>query len=160
MGGGGVTCNDDGSNPTVTTYSVLTASPLRGTVACMNAASISTRGGIVNNEFNGNTNQVPSYIYGPFEAGFTSTAGGGILSCLGSSTIDGGIDTGLSDALASHICGVTKTVLDYCGGHAEPYHYHESMSCLYSGSTTSPIGHSTRLGFPEKVPYIFIFYTY
>ena len=73
------------------------------------------------------------------EAGFTSQQ----FSCLGSSTISGGIDTLLAEDMVAHICGSAQTVLDFCGGHARPYHYHEKMSCLYSSASS---GHSTRVG--------------
>ena len=58
----------------------------------------------------------------------------------------GGHDTKLAEemVLAISSCeGETITVLDDCGGHANPYHYHERMECLYESSTT---GHSTRVG--------------
>ena len=35
------------------------------------------------------------------------------------------------------------TILDFCGGHANPYHYHERMNCLYNATAS---GHSSRIG--------------
>ena len=89
------------------------------------------------------------------EAGFTSTVPG--MSCLGSNTVDGGIDTKTAEVrtgvagmialliwspctkeMVAKFCpGSTITVLDTCGGHAVPYHYHERMSCLFSASTVT-----------------------
>ena len=69
------------------------------------------------------------------------------VGCLGFNTIAGGVDTGLADAAISHLCGKVRHVLDYCGGHASPYHYHQSMDCLYSSSSSAGLtGHSTRIG--------------
>ncbi len=76
------------------------------------------------------------------EAGFTTTQ----MPCL-SASMPGGIDTDLAEHVLSYLCGVTKTLLDSCGGHAKPFHYHQRMSCLYSASTASgTVGHSTRVG--------------
>ena len=38
-------------------------------------------------------------------------------------------------------CDEGVSVLEECGGHANPYHYHERMTCLYT--TDEPSGHST-----------------
>ena len=48
--------------------------------------------------------------------------------------------------MVQHACNLpaTTTVLDDCGGHANPYHYHERMTCLYTEDPTT--GHSTRIG--------------
>ena len=40
--------------------------------------------------------------------------------------------------------GGMSAILDYCGGHAKPFHYHERISCLYSADPTTQ--HSTRIG--------------
>jgi hypothetical protein len=48
-------------------------------------------------------------------------------------------------AMMSTVCGTTTIqVLDYCGGHAFPYHYHERLSCLYAADAATQ--HSTRIG--------------
>lgn len=67
------------------------------------------------------------------------------MSCLGDRTIPGGIDTDLAQHMVEHLCpGTAKRILDSCGGHAVPYHYHERMSCLFTDDAAS--GHSTRIG--------------
>jgi len=80
------------------------------------------------------------------EAGFSSRVPG--MSCLGSNTVPAGIDTKQAEHMVAAFCsGQTVSVLDSCGGHAVPYHYHESMSCLYSESNAAGLaGHSTRVG--------------
>ena len=68
------------------------------------------------------------------------------MSCLGENTVPGGVDTNLADHMVEAFCGAGSDiqVLDSCGGHAVPYHYHERMSCLY---TSDPLtNHSTRIG--------------
>ena len=35
-------------------------------------------------------------------------------------------------------------LVDYCGGHAVPYHMHERLSCYYEADATT--SHSTRIG--------------
>jgi hypothetical protein len=91
-------------------------------------------------------------IYGPFEAGFSSSNPG--VSCLGNNKVDGGVDTAVADAIISHLCKKSISVLDYCGGHATPFHYHQSMHCLYNSSKTLP-GHSTKIGI---IPFIILYY--
>ena len=53
--------------------------------------------------------------------------------------------------MVAHGCGVTLprtesgnyiSVLDECGGHTVPYHFHQSLSCLYDSSTAGSDGHS------------------
>jgi hypothetical protein len=46
--------------------------------------------------------------------------------------------------MIEEMCGEELTVLDFCGGHANPYHYHERMTCLYEADPQT--GHSTRIG--------------
>eukprot|EP00937_MAST-01D_sp_MAST-1D-sp2_P003076 g3076.t1 len=117
----------------------LKAAPLRGSVACVDAGPLATRPtATVGNQ----GEQAATNIYGPNEAGFTSQQPG--MSCLGSSSVQGGIDTNLAEAMVHKICGQAVQVLDTCGGHAVPYHYHEKLSCLYSADATTK--HSTRIG--------------
>ena len=78
-------------------------------------------------------------IYGPFDAGFRANQ-----LCNGHATMVGGMDTGLAVAIAQHECNDnTVGLFDNCGGHAQPYHYHEGMTCLYN---TAASGHSTSVG--------------
>ena len=94
-------------------------------------------------------------IYGPFEAGFTSTQDN-ILSQLGCATgkgyVAGGIDTLTAEAMVAFDCGVSLprieggdyiSLLDECGGHTQEYHFHERLTCLYDAAAS---GHSTQVG--------------
>ncbi|CAJ1970017.1 unnamed protein product [Cylindrotheca closterium] len=85
---------------------------------------------------------MPLVFNGFMEAGFTSTNPG--MSCLGDTTLSGGLDTLLAEHIVKNFCSDdTISVLDACGGHAVPYHYHERMSCLYESD--SDTGHSTPI---------------
>lgn len=85
-------------------------------------------------------------IYGMMEAGFTSNNPN--WGCLGDRVIEGGFDTKTAEHIGQVLCpDETISVLDFCGGHAFPYHYHERMSCLFSDLAEGPTkGHSTRVG--------------
>lgn len=89
------------------------------------------------------------HIYGPFEAGF----GGGMpeaCNTAGVATCKGGMDVPNCEAKLRYECeaaGSTVKVpmlLDDCGGHATPYHYHVAMRCMYPQSDSS--AHSPLLG--------------
>jgi hypothetical protein len=68
-------------------------------------------------------------IYGPFEAGF-----GAGQFCTGQEAVPGGMDTLAALGFVNRACnsdsGYPFSILDACGGHAQPYHYHEHMTCL------------------------------
>ena len=68
------------------------------------------------------------------------------MSCLGSNTVDGGIDTYTAKLLVQHLCDDESIgILDTCGDHANPRHFHEYLTqCLSSPDATT--GHSTRIG--------------
>jgi hypothetical protein len=85
--------------------------------------------------------QVGAHIYGTNEAGFSAGA-----ICTAQQAIPGGIDTKTAESIVRYQCNKADTwgLLDSCGGHATPYHYHERMTCLYTQDSTS--GHSTRIG--------------
>ena len=114
------------------------AAPLRGSIGCVDLEAHALRTTAVQND------QDAFNIYGPMEAGFSSRVPN--MDCLGDATISGGIDTNLAEHMVHYICGADSNieVLDACGGHAVPYHYHERMSCLYTADPTT--GHSTRIG--------------
>ena len=76
----------------ISTTSALTRSPLRGQV------------GTVDNPLA--ADQV--LIYGPFEAGFTNAQPG--MSCLGTNTVDGGIDTATAELVIRYLCSVRASV--------------------------------------------------
>ncbi|CAB9518285.1 expressed unknown protein [Seminavis robusta] len=115
------------------------AAPLRGNVGCVDLAAHALRQLPIRGDQEGVN------IYGPMEAGFGS--GNPRMACLGDVEVPGGIDTNLAEHMVHYICrdsGVEIQVLDACGGHAMPYHYHERMSCLF---TADPVTlHSTRIG--------------
>lgn len=95
------------------------------------------------------------HIYGPMEAGFSwvrlqqsfgcgeleSAPGGALLAAQG---IAAGIDTRTAGDMIKYLCETDASLLDGCGGHGNPYHYHEDMSCLYRSNETT--GHSSRIG--------------
>jgi len=113
------------------------AAPSRGSIACLTPDALARR------PTAGNQNLDAVNIYGPMENGFTSQN----FACLNSETISGGHDTKLAEQMVmaiSSCVGQTLVVLDSCGGHANPYHYHEKMECLYESDSTT--GHSTRVG--------------
>jgi hypothetical protein len=117
------------------------ASPLGGNVGCVDLNVLARRpAATVGQSGNKETAQ---NVYGPFEAGFTSEQPG--MSCLGNSEIEGGGDTNLAEKLAIRICGSAfqTSILDYCGGHAIPYHYHERLWCLTGSDSITK--HSTRI---------------
>jgi hypothetical protein len=110
----------------------------------------------------GTTLPVGEDIYGPFEAGFTSTQNN-ILEALGCADgndghVVGGIDTFMAEQMVAHQCGITLprfdganyvSLLDQCGGHTREYHFHERLSCLFSASGV----HSTQVGkAPDGTP--------
>lgn len=136
-GGGGQTCPASApfftGNPTYEGNTPIGA-PLRGNIGCIDETPLARR------PTAGNGNQNAVNIYGPMEAGFTSQQ----WSCLGDRTIPGGIDTLLAEHMLHFMCSDDSLqIMDFCGGHATPYHYHERMTCLYEGAEN---GHSTRVG--------------
>ena len=82
------------------------------------------------------------------EAGFSNDQLSRFFGCKNSNAaIPGGLDTLLAERLAEYQCGLEDhevDILDSCGGHANPYHYHERMTCLYHADVAT--GHSTRIG--------------
>jgi hypothetical protein len=114
-GGGGMTCSTT-VQYTGTPSTTPRAAPLRGNVGCVDLAVLTDRADGVT------TTPLSANIYGPMEAGFTSTVPG--MSCLGTNTIAGGIDTNLAEHMVEYFCpGMDIQVLDSCGGHAVPYQY-------------------------------------
>jgi arylsulfatase A-like enzyme len=125
------------------------AAPLRGAVGCVDQAPLAKRpkGRAGNNVLDA------SNIYGPMEAGFSKAQPG--ARCLGAGNglpdfeLPGGVDTNVAEAVMVKACeergiGQMGALLDYCGGHASPFHYHERMNCLYDADPST--GHSTRIG--------------
>jgi hypothetical protein len=107
------------------------AAPLRGTIATIDNPISDDK----------------KLIYGPFEAGFSNEMLSKMMGCSDESVaVQGGIDTLTAEGIVQHSCGLSADtkLLDACGGHAVPYHYHERMTCLYDSDPTT--GHSTRIG--------------
>lgn len=134
--GQGTSCPDGGGFQGLEQYkgSGATATPLRGAIACVDAP--------INVG-----DQVASLIFGPMEAGFSSTQLQNFFGCKAGVTVLGGLDTLTAELIVEHECELepgSANVLDLCGGHATPYHYHERMGCLYTSDTAT--GHSTRIG--------------
>jgi len=86
-------------------------------------------------------------VYGPFEAGFTT----GQACSNGLGDCDGGIDIGTCDKELVAECGAEAAgwnsqntdmymLMDSCGGHANPYHFHTDLVCEYNVEAQ---GHST-----------------
>jgi hypothetical protein len=88
-------------------------------------------------------------IYGPEEAGFG--IGRNPKPCSdGSGTCPAGMDVPTCESSLDEICGSTgstpvhELMLDSCGGHAMPYHYHNDNACDYDHTAA---GHSPLIGF-------------
>jgi len=97
-------------------------------------------------------------VYGPFEAGFGQQQDSMLSSMCDNPNVptsdlyvQGGIDVYTVEQMIAKKCdkelprivnGQYYGILDQCGGHTNDYHFHESMSCLYSGAAT---GHSPSL---------------
>lgn len=82
-------------------------------------------------------------IFGPFEAGFFT--GQACTNGLGS--CDAGVDLTACDSKLHFECGGANVkhgmLLDDCGGHANPYHYHFDLACDYNKTA---LGHSALIG--------------
>jgi hypothetical protein len=87
-------------------------------------------------------------IYGPEEAGFG--IGFTPKPCTdGTGTCPGGMDVPTCEDSLEITCGDSSKVehglmLDTCGGHAMPYHYHGDNACDYDHTKS---GHSPLIGF-------------
>jgi len=80
-------------------------------------------------------------VYGPFDAGFTQ----GFACDNNLGECDAGTDVFLCTAKLEYECGSgihSYMLLDDCGGHAQPYHYHADLACDY---TKSAAGHSALI---------------
>ena len=126
------------------------AAPLRGNVGCVDQGPLAIRP--KKGKF-GTTTQDATNIYGAMEAGFTKEQPGALCLAAGNGLSDfelpGGVDTNLAEAVMHQACKdrggeFSQALLDYCGGHADPFHYHERMNCLYTADPTTK--HSTRIG--------------
>ena len=157
--GGGASCSSSSNLQASSKYTAdsttgAKAAALRGNVGCMDMNTLAKRPTA--------ENTAAYNVYGPMEAGFSSN-NPPMMSCLGSNSVDGGIDTHIAELMVANFCGKNaKTMstasfrswasqvggLDECGGHAS-YHYHERLGYGVSKcaiSTVDPIsGHSNRI---------------
>ena len=114
-----------------------------GMVGCVDTAAISYRQTLPTTIAGLASQTTAVYIYGPFEAGFSSTQPG--MSCLGTQSVVGGIDTYTAELMIRVMCNDNSiTLLGTCGDHASPRHFHEMLTNCLSWQAAS--GHSTRLG--------------
>jgi hypothetical protein len=132
-----------GSNYVGSANRIGTAPALRGSLGCVDTAAISYRQTLSSTIAGTSTGTTTVNIYGPFEAGFSSAQPG--VSCLGTQSVVGGIDTYTAELMIRNMCNVNSiSLLDTCGDHANPRHFHEMLTNCLSGQVAS--GHSTRLG--------------
>jgi len=67
------------------------------------------------------------------------------MSCLGTQSVVDGIDTYTAELMIRNLCSDNSiSLLDTCGDHANPRHFHEMLTNCLSYQAAS--GHSTRLG--------------
>jgi hypothetical protein len=138
--GQGLNC-PSGSNYVGSAAKIGSAPALRGSLGCVDTAAISYRQTLSSTIAGTQTTTVN--IYGPFEAGFTSNQPG--MSCLGTQSVVGGIDTYTAELMIRNMCSDNSiSLLDTCGDHANPRHFHEMLTNCLSYQAAS--GHSTRLG--------------
>lgn len=141
---GAVTCVE-GQNLVGDSSRAGTAAALLGAVACIDVAAVAYRATL--SAAVAGTSLSTNNLYGPFEAGFSSNVPG--MGCLGSNTVQGGLDTMTSGMIVHHLCNDnTVEVLGVCGDHASPSHFHEFLE-PYTGCLTyqdAATGHSSRIG--------------
>ena len=146
-GAGDITCTE-GQQATGDSSKVNTGTALLGAIGCTDPDAVAYRRtlpeSIAGPTVSGGTRDglATVNIYGPFEAGFTNANPG--MSCLGTNVVDGGIDTSTAELLIQHLCSdATLKIVDTCGDHANPRHFHEYLTdCLTSRTS----GGSSRLG--------------
>ena len=53
------------------------------------------------------------------------------MQCLGSNSVEGGIDTYTAELVVQKLCDNERSLLETCGDHANPRHFHEYLTdCL------------------------------
>jgi len=105
----------------------------------------------------GGTVATNAHIFGPFEAGFSSSQqsiieGWGCTDASVAYDTAGGLDLGIATAKVAKACNIVlprvegtnqwKAIVGYCGGHTSDYHFHRDFACLYLEQG----GHSTAVG--------------
>jgi hypothetical protein len=120
-GGSSITCAT-GSNYVGSASLAGTAAATLGALGCVDTAAVAYRATLSAAEAGTGAHDTVN-IYGPFENGFTNSVPG--LSCLGTTTVDGGIDTYTAELMVQNVCGSSTEILNTCGDHATPRHFHE-----------------------------------
>ena len=146
-GAGDITCTE-GQQATGDSSKIGTGTALLGAIACTDPDAVAYRRtlpeSVAGPTVSGGTTDglATVNIYGPFEAGFTNAQPG--MSCLGTNTVAGGIDTSTAELVIQYFCSdATLKIIDTCGDHANPRHFHEYLTdCLTSRTS----GGSSRLG--------------
>jgi len=146
--GGDITCTE-GQQATGDSSKIGTGTALLGAIACTDPGAVAYRRTLPESvagpiDSGGTTDGLATVnIYGPFEAGFTNALPG--MSCLGTNAVAGGIDTSTAELVIQHLCSdATLKIIDTCGDHASPRHFHEYLTDCLTSRTTS--GGSSRLG--------------
>ena len=146
--GGDITCTE-GQQATGDSSKIGTGTALLGAIACTDPGAVAYRRTLPESvagpiDSGGTTDGLATVnIYGPFEAGFTNAQPG--MSCLGTNAVAGGIDTSTAELVIQHLCSdATLKIIDTCGDHASPRHFHEYLTDCLTSRTTS--GGSSRLG--------------
>ena len=144
------------SNPTGSTGAGVVAAALRSDVGCTTIASNALVYSHEISEAVGSTIAANAHIYGPFEAGFSSSqdsiiAGWGCSPSSLAYDTAGGLDLGIATAKVAAVCGVTLPSISgtkytgltgSCGGHTGNYHFHGGFECFEDASGT----HSPKVG--------------
>ena len=145
---GDITCTK-GQQATGDSSKIGTGTALLGAIACTDPGAVAYRRTLPESvagpiDSGGTTDGLATVnIYGPFEAGFTNALPG--MSCLGTNAVAGGIDTSTAELVIQHLCSdATLKIIDTCGDHASPRHFHEYLTDCLTSRTTS--GGSSRLG--------------
>ncbi|CAK9020746.1 YHYH domain [Durusdinium trenchii] len=151
-GGAGAPAGGSCQNPSCS--SPPCAAPLLGDVGCTTVSGTETYAHELLPA--GSTINSGAHIFGPFEAGFSSQQDN-IIQTWGCSTpsvvydSEGGTDISIAEKKVAYACniefprlegGTYYGVVGPCGGHTNDYHFHRSLSCLYSQAG----GHSTKVG--------------
>ena len=147
-GAGDITCTE-GQQATGDPSKIGTGTALLGAIACTDPGAVAYRRtlpeSVAGPTVSGGTTDglATVNIYGPFEAGFTNAQPG--MSCLGTNAVAGGIDTSTAELVIQHFCSdATLKIIDTCGDHANPRHFHEYLTDCLTSRTSS--GGSSRLG--------------
>jgi len=86
-----------------------------------------------------------THTHRPMDAGFTE----GQVCTNGKGSCPAGTDLKVCAAYLERTCGTinlqTSMLLDTCGGHASPYHYHADLECDYNSALS--LNHSALIAF-------------